>query len=46
VAIRHKEAMPYTLSPTLLKKREKPWALVAAHTPEMKRRTATGHIRS
>ena len=46
MAIRHKEATPYTLSSTLVKKREKSWALVAAHTPEMKRRTATEHIRS
>jgi len=46
VAIRQKEVPPYTLSPSLLKKREKPWALALAHTPEMKRRTATEHIRS
>ena len=39
-------AMTYTISPTLVKKREKSWELVAAHTPEMKRRTATEHIRS
>jgi len=44
--MRQKEATPYTLSPTLLKKREKPWALALAHTPEMKRITATEHIRS
>jgi len=39
-------SLTYTLSPTLDKKREKPWALVLAHTQEMKRRTATEHTRS
>ena len=39
-------ASSYTISPTLIKKREMTWALVAAHTPEMKRRTATEHTRS
>jgi hypothetical protein len=39
-------SLTYTISPTLVKKRENPWALVLAHTPEMKRRTATEHIRS